>query len=214
MMIADPVVLCAFFFFLGLYIFKPKYYGCDTVPLAHAVLAGSISNYIWANRSLSSWVDDLLSCDYSPTYLESLVPMITFSYGLFDIVQGFRDGTQFLLHGIALTAICISLYVVDGLHYFTIALLMEMSTIFLNLRPLNSLVIDICFAGLFFFYRWFIVPYAWIQFILAGYPNGACGNVLVFQVTLFGGVFFHGLNLYWGVKIGSKIIKKCGKKRD
>ena len=157
---------------------------------------------------MQSWVDDMLSCSYKPTYVDNIVPMITLAYGVFDILHGVKDGWEHFFHGIFLTATCLYLYAVGELHYLTFALLMETSSIFLNLRPLKAFWIDMAFALLFFIYRWIICPLGWTKFILGGYSEDNCVRYETWLVVLCGGIFFHGLNIHWGIKIMFKILKK------
>ena len=96
---------------------------------------------------------------------------------------------------------------------------MEVSTIVLAIlranffTPVMQLVSQSTFALLFFVCRIIISPVVHYEISTtmlehSSLKMGECFPILIFYVTVAFGLFFHGLNLFWFVKLVKKIRSK------
>lgn len=139
-----------------------------------------------------------------PIFLQ-LVPIITCTYGIFDIFHAYRckKGFDFIFHGIyvLLSALVAIRYKI--LHWAYPELLLETSSIFLTFFKCGSWA-RLLFVLTFFVYRMIIFPYVCFRLIenmdITWDFNPSC---LKFKFLLI--VFIHCLNLFWFQKIAKKI---------
>jgi hypothetical protein len=94
----------------------------------------------------------------------------------------------------------------------TCRLITEWSTIFLNLRSLKRIWIDVVFVLTFVLFRGFVGPYLWWRWI-SRYQSQrpaveSCFSEAVYYCVLFGGGFFNLLNMYWGQIIVRRMSAK------
>ena len=80
-----------------------KYKGVEWYALVHAVASGYLSFVaVWLSyfeaETLTGTPEPLLSitCQGPLTSLHQIVPAITMGYGIFDIVEGFKQGADFV----------------------------------------------------------------------------------------------------------------------
>jgi hypothetical protein len=154
------------------------------------------------------------SCPIEPPWTASVLPAITMGYGVYDLVVGIRRHARmdYSLHGIVLILACGAVCMTGQAHTVTYMMLMEWSTVFLNLRRLKSVFIDAAFAFLFLLIRLVIVPVIWTTWVYRFYRGStdtSCIPLVVPWAALFGGIIVNSLNVYWGrlliVKVREKI---------
>ena len=193
----------------------------DIVAFTHAIVATVLSWYIvfFMFEKPQAYVEHIL-IGGQPSPIENILPMITFGYSLWDIGNGVREQNMtFIYHGVVLFLLCASLYRFDKLHFLAGPLLMELSTIFLNLRNFKSLLVDATFFFIFLFLRWILIPYLWFLYIDGAFlhvvgekrKNNNESPLPEDYIVLIGGVLFHGLNIFWGIKVLQKGKRTCHK---
>lgn len=183
---------------------------------------------IYAAESMTGTPEPIRSirCEGPLTSLHSIVPAITLGYSVSDMLDGLHLGKDFLMHGGAV-AIVFSVVCELGLsHHITPMLLMEISTIPLQfvgatfLSSTQKIVVQLQFVLSFFLVRISLVPYLWFKWIQAFLEeeekneSGMCFPHFFIYVVVFAGIFFHGLNFYWFVKIIKKVRRKLGQKES
>ncbi len=157
------------------------------------------------------------------TSLHRILPAITLGYGLCDILEGLDLGRDFLLHATALVIVMGTCCEMGYSHTVTPMLLMEISSIFLNLSSATfisettSVVFQLLFASSFFVIRIWIVPYIWLEWVWTLVREEREGRAICFHwsfkyFTIFFGFIFNGLNFYWMYKIIRKIKRKLSGK--
>lgn len=163
-----------------------------------------------------------IRCQKPLTTLHVILPAVTLGYSINDIYQCVTkdQGMAFLFHGIAMfasTATCCQL----GLQpLLTRGLIMEISTIFLNLSSIELLgpyiqgAIQLSFVFSFFLTRNVGYPYIWYQFISTYNKESLINNgnfcfpSFMFYFIFFSGLFFNCLNLFWLYKLIRKVKRK------
>ncbi|CAJ1928265.1 unnamed protein product [Cylindrotheca closterium] len=193
----------------------------------HAVLSGYGSlicvllNYFAAYR-MTGYTEPMGSvlCQGPLTSLHRIVPAITMGFGMFDIMEGFANGIDFMLHGLATSFIMGYFTEYDIGEIVTPMLLMEISTPFLTLTRFelfNDKAITInmgLFVLSFFFYRCLVVPYIMFEVfttLMKHRNDPASQECLPWHlphVVFTFSVFFCTLNFYWMYKIVKKVQRK------
>lgn len=151
----------------------------------------------------------MAQCGPPMTSLHRILPAITLGYSVTDVYNGLALGKiDFVLHGVATTAVMLVFCELDVPHTIVQMLVMEVSTIFLCLRKIKlgekvKGVMSIAFAVSFILCRNLITPYVWGRLVHALYYHGDanCFHKYYFPLVVAFGVFFHTLNLYWLSKI-------------
>jgi hypothetical protein len=212
------IVFCAVEFILHRKIFKNNF---DIVAFSHALFEAIASSYVvlFTFERPSLYILHVLQGG-KPGMIENMLPMVTWGYSIWDIGNGIYTGDKsFLYHGIVLFVLCGSLYYFSCLHLLTGPLLMEVSTVFLNLIDLNVFALKMAFLLSFLIIRWAIIPYLWMYYIIQSfyYQIGSVRKendspLPVDWVVLIGGIAFHGLNVYWGIKILRKAQREFKRK--
>ena len=194
----------------------------DIVAFTHAIVATILSWYVvfYTFEKPQAYVEHILTGGV-PSLIENILPMITFGYSLWDIGNGVREqNITFIYHGVVLFLLCASLYRFEKLHFLAGPLLMELSTIFLNLRIFKSLLIDAMFFFIFLFLRWIVIPYLWYLYIDGSFlnvvdkkrkKNNKSRPLPEDYIVLIGGILFHCLNIFWGIKVLQKGKRTCNK---
>mmetsp|Transcript_38549 Transcript_38549/g.93245 ORF Transcript_38549/g.93245 Transcript_38549/m.93245 type:complete len:285 (-) Transcript_38549:55-909(-) len=163
-------------------------------------------------------------CQGPLTSLHRIVPAITMGFGMFDIIEGFTNGIDFMLHGLA-TSFVMAYFTEHDISEVVVGmLLMELSTPFLSLTQcelFSDKVITInmgMFVLSFFFYRCVVVPYIMFDIFttVVQYRNDpvsqACVPWHLAHVIFIFCVFFNSLNFYWMYKIIRKVKRKLSGK--
>jgi len=117
------------------------------------------------------------------------------------------------LHGVFLMLLTTSFYYIDALSILNIPLTGEISTIFLNLRPIRNDIIDLLFVITFTLYRIISIPIVLSVYVY----NSPCINNIVdatctteILIVMFS-VLFSGLNIYWFYYICKKIMRRINR---
>ena len=142
------------------------------------------------------------------TSLSEILPAISLGYGFHDVVDGFRRSSPtFVAHGALLVFGFTLLCSLGVAHHLVRVLMINVSSIFLNMRRLDggvgfNFAVDMMFVVSFIIMRIIILPSWWIQFLYRAYSSdpqnwGDCMNEHVVLFAFFGGCVLHGLNLYW-----------------
>ena len=142
------------------------------------------------------------------TSLHRILPAITLGYGMCDILEGVDLGRDFLLHATALVLVMGTVCELGVSHTITPMLIMELSSIWLNVVSASfisesaSVAFQALFALTFFVVRILIVPYIWLEWVITLLKEDRAGNDLCFPryfiyLVLVFGVIFNGLNFYW-----------------
>mmetsp|Transcript_27631 Transcript_27631/g.61711 ORF Transcript_27631/g.61711 Transcript_27631/m.61711 type:complete len:257 (-) Transcript_27631:83-853(-) len=186
----------------------------ETVGLVHSMLASFLSVYTIA-ADLARGVDWPIFCDASapaPPATAALLPMITCGYAVFDVIVGFRaNRIDYFLHGVALFFLCGTACHYEVGAVLPYGLVMECSTVFLNLRSLKKNWIDVAFVSSFVFFRIGLVPFYWYKWTtrFRAIPLAQrCLSEGVYYAMFYGGAFFTALNVYWGQIIVRRLIIK------
>ena len=153
------------------------------------------------------------SCRIDPPWTATVISSVTLGYGFYDVAVGlFRlKRWDYSLHGLVLICSCGAVCYSHQGHHVAYAMFMEWSTVFLNLRVLNSIFIDFTFVLLFFVMRIGVVPIIWtrwmIVFFLEGSTETSCIPAVVPYAALFGGIILHSLNCFWGRLVLFKFLR-------
>ena len=162
-----------------------------------------------------------LQCHGPFTSLHRILPAITMGYSLFDFYDGLTISVDFMMHGLVTFTImyCFN-YVFDAPHIMAPMLFMEGSTIFLTIVKADFLPSSIVFMNqmlftlAFFVCRLVVVPYFWMELMIAMYRQQ---NDVAFQqcfpshfiyTCFIFGMFYNILNTYWFIKIIRKARRK------
>jgi hypothetical protein len=211
--------------------------GIDWYALAHASIVSSGALFCAYLDIYASDIDihgvpePLRSVRCAPplTRLHSVIPMISLGYAALDLFDGImRRRIDNILHGVILGVLMVIVCELGSQHLTTYGLIMEMSTVPLNLlkvewsRPVFGVLTSIAFVGSFFIGRIIVVPWLWMRWILtyrdevivghaaSCYPDYFFGNVYVGF-----GACFHLLNVYWMILIAQGALRKLqGKPRE
>ena len=153
------------------------------------------------------------SCAIEPPWTATILPAVTMGYGFYDLLIGIHRHARwdYSMHGVVLILACGAVCVSKQAHQVTYMMLMEWSTVFLNLRRLKSIYIDFMFALLFFVIRIGVVPFVWTKWMYRfsrDDTNTSCIATIVPWAALFGGIILHVLNIYWARFLFIKVRKK------
>ena len=204
-----------------------KRYGIDWYALLHAcVSSGGCLVMVYLNFTLSEpttgYPEMLRSVRCGPplTSLHRILTAITMGYSLLDLSDGWHLGASFLVHGIATFVVMAYYNEVGAPHMVAPMLLMEVSTVFLNLVKADFLnetgviVVQGLFAVTFFVFRLVVSPYLYIGLMIDFYREmdsnlfRSCRPQHLVYATGFGGFFYTVLNAYWFYRIVRKIQRK------
>jgi hypothetical protein len=204
-----------------------KKWGIDWYALVHALVS---SGGAMACLYLDSTSSELLTGAYEPlravlcqeplTSLHRILPAITMGYALFDLYDGIFISLDFIVHGAATLAVMAIFIQVNAPQIMSPMLIMETSTIFLNVTkcdfftPAMSITNQACFVISFFLTRLVIFPILWVRLMMAMWEKREdpafreCYPAHFKYTCLFFGLFFITLNAYWFRKIIRKAIRK------
>ncbi|MCG8475648.1 MAG: TLC domain-containing protein, partial [Cytophagales bacterium] len=173
-----------------------------TAPLIHALVTSLPANYLYFSRKDPGWLR-VIRNDPPKTELETVLPLITMGYAGYEMLDSLLQKEWiYVFHSGGILAVA-GLFASTGrLHLLSDTLMMETSSIFYNLRRVNTNFLY-GFAAAFFFYRWGVIPYEWFQLMKAAYYDGMRypDDQIMTPAVLAGGLLFNGLNFFWGMKI-------------
>jgi len=203
-----PLYLLSLVFFSYVEIKIPRIYSVQTVPIVHHAITSTVSNYLLYNNSeFMLNIFDTPQEEVHPAL--SYFPIFSCAFGLYDLYNGIyiQKKIDFILHGILFSATGFIFMYNENFHWFYPALLMETSSIFLNLTVFPYDAIKYAFMVTFIFYRNIVFPYISIIFIKNKY-------VIIFEhehyndkIVLFSILCINFLNFFWGYKIVKKAIR-------
>ncbi|KAG7368893.1 TLC domain containing protein [Nitzschia inconspicua] len=198
--------------------------------LIHATITGLLSAVcVWLNFnavSLTGVTEPLgaILCKGPLTSFHAMIPAITAGFGIFDIIEGFSHGMDFILHGLATFTVMAYFCEVGVPEIIVPMLMMEISTINLCLMRATFFVdhmvtVNIfCFVASFFAFRIVLCPYLWWGIFATTWEHRdnpeskACLPWHFKYVTFAFGMFFNCLNAYWFYKILIKFYRKMSGK--
>jgi hypothetical protein len=201
--------------------------GVNWISLLHALVTavGSLACVyldFQASVTLTGTAEPLrsLQCHGPLTSLHRILPAITVGYAVFDILDGFRISTDFLLHGLATISVTGYFCEIGGPQIVVGMLLMEVSTLFLTLVKADFMSVTMmiynqaAFVLSFFMFRVVLCPYIWFLQVYGMWTLSSteeyksCRPRHMLGFTLVSGLFFHVLNAYWFIKIVKKVLRK------
>lgn len=164
----------------------------DFVPFIHNVVVGLGSTCVVIyNFNIIN--------DYETTtgFWYIIFPLLSSGYSFYDLYTGLVLGkTPLIIHGIITMIISVVSFYPTPLYapLSNFGYVTELSSIFLNLRPLRKTSIDIMFAVMFFITRILFLPY------VSYFSPSIELKILSFALTV--------LNVYWFVLIVKKMLKQ------
>ena len=182
----------------------------STVNILHHLITTISAHYfLFKYPGILFHVYDYKQEDISPYFL--YVPIITCSFAFYELYGNafLKKNIDYLIHGIMMVFVSILFLNYENFHWTYPALLMETSSIFLNLMQLDNKIYKYLFGVTFVFYRNLLFPYISFVFynenflkIISYYPyyphEKGTGCLLLVTNTL---------NFYWGYKIIEKFLK-------
>jgi len=168
--------------------------------LIHSLISGIGSNIGIICNPTIVYGYYLIADNISDIYI--LVPLISFGYGFYDLYIGIKSRKfENIIHGVIFSSAFCYAYYKNVLGSLNSVLIIESSSIFLNLRPLHYKIIDILFVITFFAFRLVICPITTYLYLIQ--PDNI-GKSVVFC----GMISLTSLNIYWFCYIVKKILKK------
>ena len=132
------------------------------------------------------------------------LPLISYGYGMYDLAWAIQNRKMDeISHGLIFVSSCSIAYYGNILHVMYCGLIIETSTIFLNLRPLQYVWNDVLFVITFFIFRLGVSPYLFITYALTQPVS-----IEMKYIILCGAICISLLNLYWFYLISRMIYKK------
>lgn len=218
-------------FLLGVRIIFQKKRGIDWYALTHAVTsttgAATCLYLDWmASEHLTGVAEPLRSihsCQGPLTSLHRILPAMTMGYALFDLLDGLSISVDFALHGaVTLAEMVLFVELMDAPQIIAPMLIMEGSTIFLNLVKADflskaaSITIQFSFVSMFFICRLLLFPLIWFKLMSAIWqqrsalaaPLQDCYPAYFPYVCFLFGMFYNCINLYWFRKIVRKVQRR------
>ena len=157
--------------------------------LIHAIISG-------LGHGIGIFCEPNIVLDYSSvanniSYMYKIIPLISVGYSLYDLYLGIKGKKiDHISHGLIFVFMFSYMYFTNIILSSHGIMLVEISSIFLNLRPYRKKWIDLSFAISFFMFRIIICPIFLYLYITN--PN----NTEKF-VIFIGGSSITLLNLYW-----------------
>jgi len=187
---------CIYFIFNVLidqcYIFK---YKNNIISLVHALITSFYSNYLmliddkFFNISLYTYEE------VHPYYLTTSIYSIIYLF--FHIKSALKLDNSIKIHAFMLSVMSFISIFYKKMHYFSIALIIESSTIFLQIMHINkSIYSKLLFVLSFFIYRGLLFPYICYHFLMNHY-NQIITIFDIHFVYLILSLISNGLNFYW-----------------
>jgi hypothetical protein len=185
-----------------IYVDKEKEKKIVNSALIHGIICGIGVNlgYIYSPSIVYHYV-----VDPELYNIYTIVPLISFGYGFYDLYIGIKSKkTDALIHGILFTICNMYVYFNDNILLSYTFLVTETSSIFLNLRVFRKKWIDILFVLSFFIYRIIFAPL--VSYI---YLRDSTNKSLTFGYI--SSISLTILNLYWFYYIVKKALKPMKK---
>ena len=165
--------------------------------LIHAIVSSTYSVY-------ACMLYPEITYGVNTSELWNRLPLISYGYGIYDLCWGIKNRKlDDITHGVVFVT---SFYVAHQTNITPVlycGLIVETSTIFLNLRPLQYFWNDVLFVITFFIFRLGISPYLLITYVLSQPISFNVSCVIICAI-----VSMTILNVYWFYLITLKMCKK------
>ncbi len=185
----------------------------ESVPLFHAIIVGLGTNLLFLYNS-NILYDPYKIFEYNNDGLiYHIFPLFSLSYSFYDLYLGIKKKQiEYIFHGTILMLVTTTFYYMDALVILNIPLLGEMSTIFLNLRPIRNDIIECLFIITFTLYRMIYIPIVTVLYIY----NSPCINIIgsTCKIEIMTSIFlflFYGLTIYWFYSICKKVMRRINR---
>ena len=179
--------------------------------IVHHTLTSICACYVWRLEETTSIGEPERSylCLEPISFVSKTIPSVSLGYGFIDLLDGLRrNDRSVIVHG---TLMCLGLasLLAAGVAHHTVRLyVINLSSIFLNLRSIDmgsktkNMIVDVLFVVTFFLLRCILLPIWWTRFLYRGLllsdaTWGRCMSRIVIFGSLVGGVVLHSLNGYW-----------------
>jgi hypothetical protein len=166
--------------------------------LIHGIIACISANlgYIFQPAMI---YDCIFKEEFHDVYLLTL--LISTGYGFYDLYIGINSKKlDYFIHGLFFVSFSLYLHIEQNILLPYPFLIIETSSIFLNLRPLQYKIIDVLFVITFFIYRFCVFPLIiGIYLLNPNNPNIVFAYISSISLTI--------LNMYWFYLIIKKTIK-------
>ena len=185
------------YIFFNIYIdqFYIYEYKDNIIPLVHALITSFYSNYLMLIDNTFFNISLYTYEEVHPYYLTTSI--YSYIYLYFHIKSALKLDNSIKIHAFMLSIMSFISIFYKKMHYFSVALIIESSTIFLQIMHINkSIYSKLLFVLSFFIYRGLIFPYICYHFIMNHYEQ----IMTLFDVHF---VYFilllisNGLNFYW-----------------
>ena len=179
---------------------KPVY----NAQLIHAVVSSVGNNAILLYQPLIITNYTIIYNDPKDLYI--IMPLISFGYSFYDLYIGIQSKSfANIAHGLMFSIYMTGLFYTDLLPVSHMFMIIESSSIFLNLRPYKSKLNDYMFVITFFIFRFIISPVC--LFIYISNPDN------IYRGTALSGIVgITTINSYWFFliiqKLKNSIVKK------
>ncbi len=182
-------------------------------PFVHALITTFSSHSVFLKQSRPFW-EYAIDSDFPQSYLEIIPPLISLGYSMYELSESVtHSSAEFFIHGAAMFLGLYYLNKAGKIHLANAPLLTEASTIFYNLRRVDSRFMY-PFGILFIIYRWGVFPGIVLSFLKNVYWKDVRyeGKEHVMPIIGVGGSVLSMMNLWWGVKIIKKMAAYAAKK--
>ena len=166
--------------------------------LIHGIIASIYTNLGYFYQPTMIY-DCIFKQEFHDIYL--FILLISTGYGFYDLYIGINSKKlDNIIHGLFFVGFSLYLHFQQNILLSYPFIIIETSSIFLNLRPLQYKIIDILFVTTFFIYRFCVFP-----LIIGIYLLNPNNSNIVFG--LISSISLTILNIYWFYLIVKKTIK-------
>eukprot|EP00545_Synedropsis_sp_CCMP1620_P005731 CAMPEP_0119007922 /NCGR_PEP_ID=MMETSP1176-20130426/3339_1 /TAXON_ID=265551 /ORGANISM="Synedropsis recta cf, Strain CCMP1620" /LENGTH=239 /DNA_ID=CAMNT_0006960157 /DNA_START=32 /DNA_END=748 /DNA_ORIENTATION=- len=179
-----------------------KAHGIDWFSFVNAVVTGLGAAAViyldfFASEKMTGIAEPLRATQCYPplTSLHRILPAIAMGYAAIDVVDGFTVGIDFLIHGILTASVMLFFCELDRPQIVAPFIIMECSTIFLNLvrakflSEKGCMIMQLLFAATFAICRIFLVPplhFKAVRALFAAGENDCDAPYFKYVVLIFG----------------------------
>ena len=167
----------------------------NIISIVHALITSFYTNYLIFNDDKFYNISLYTYEEVHPYYLTTSIYTIIYSF--FHIKSSLKRENSIKIHSFMMSFMSfISIYY-EKMHYFSIALIIESSTIFLQIMHINkSIYSKLLFVLSFFIYRGLLFPYICYCFLMNHYEQ----IMTIFDIHfifLILSLISNSLNFYW-----------------
>ena len=201
-------MLIYFIFILGfIELFIPRIQDVYVSDLFHALITSLGSNYLLFTTP--HMYLNIFKYHYHETpILYQQLPYYTMIYSFIDMYYSIQMKSKIMIFHAFVMIITTFLCLYYGYpHYASVGLMLETSSIFLNLKQYKKPFFEICFGLSFIFYRNLLFTYICMNYYIYVYENQYYYDIFHGTFSVLG-LLFNGMNFFWGIKIFKNINKK------